>query len=155
VDFAALSSGYGLGHLHSIVRTLQNYASFSEENATGFGEPDGFCIAVEKRDTKLILQISDLPAKQGLRHVKPHRRARHVLFFGNRHEVSQMTEFHLRPIIPDQYGEPSNKVFPLLSLVDSVRAMIVPVGTAQRMKAKLWKRKQTRNGSRPTMPLSC
>ena len=55
MDFSALSSGYGLGHLHGIVRTLQNYASFIEENATGFGKPYGFCIAVEKRDTKLIL----------------------------------------------------------------------------------------------------
>ena len=55
MDFAALSSGYGLGHLHGIVRTLQNYPSFIEENATGFGKPYGFCIAVEKRDTKLIL----------------------------------------------------------------------------------------------------
>jgi hypothetical protein len=100
---------------------------FSEENATGFGKPYGFCIAVEKRDTKLILQISDLSAKRGLRHVKARCRARHILFFGDRHEVPQMTEFHLRPIIPDQYGEPSNKVFPLLSLVDSVRAMTVPL----------------------------
>jgi hypothetical protein len=36
--------------------------SFSQENATGFSEPQGVCITVKKCDAKLILQIPDLPA---------------------------------------------------------------------------------------------
>jgi hypothetical protein len=62
VGLAALSTGDGLRHLHCIFRALQERTSFSEENPTGFGEPHGLCAAVEKRDSKLILQIPDLPA---------------------------------------------------------------------------------------------
>ena len=96
MEFAALSFGYVLRHFRSVFRAFQDNARFSQENATGFSKPHGVCITVKKCDAKLILQIPDLPAQRRLRHVKPHRRARYVLLFGDRHEVSQMTEFHLR-----------------------------------------------------------
>src|SRR5437879_3836357 len=64
-----------------------------------------------------------------------------------------MTKFHLRVIIPDQYGEPSNKVFPLYlgrRYCESDDRSSWNDATNQ---TKLWKRKHTRNGSRRTMPL--
>ena len=68
----------------------------SQENATRFSKPHGFCIVVKKRDSKVILQIPDLPAWRWLRHMKPHHRTCHVLLFGDGNEISQVTEVHLR-----------------------------------------------------------
>jgi hypothetical protein len=96
MNFATFSSGYVLRHFCSTLHALQDDADFSQENAASFSEPHGFCIAVKKRDAKLILQILDLPAQRRLRHVKPQGRVRYVLLFGDSDEVSQMTKFHLR-----------------------------------------------------------
>ena len=62
MDFAALSFGYVLRHLHSVFRAFQDNARFSQENATGFSKPHGLYLAVKKCDAKLFLQIPHLPA---------------------------------------------------------------------------------------------
>ena len=45
-------------------------------------------------------EIANLSAQWRLRYVKPRRRARHVLFFGDGDEVAQMAEFHSHPAYP-------------------------------------------------------
>jgi hypothetical protein len=96
MNFATLSPGCVLRHFRSIFHALQDDANFIQENAASFSEPHGFCIAVKKRDAKLIFQIPDLSAQRRLRHMQPQSRARYVLLFGDGDEVSQMTKFHLR-----------------------------------------------------------
>jgi hypothetical protein len=48
--------------LHCTLRALQNRARLNEESAAGFGKPHCIRNPVKKRDTKLVLQIPDLPA---------------------------------------------------------------------------------------------
>jgi len=94
VDFAALSVGYCLRHLHRLVDPLQCSAGFSPEHTPGLGEPHGLCAVVEQRDTEFNFQIADLPAQRRLRNMKPRRRARHILFLSDDDKVAQATEFH-------------------------------------------------------------
>jgi hypothetical protein len=64
--------------------------------------------------------------------VKPHRRARDVLLCGDRHEVSQMTEFHLRQVCPMSMMSQATRYFRNTFLADNVRTMTVPIATAQK-----------------------
>ncbi len=49
-----------------------------------------------KKSNKQTVPMSKIRSWNGVQHVKPHRRTCHVLLLGDRHEISQMTEFHLR-----------------------------------------------------------
>jgi hypothetical protein len=73
---------------------LHHRAGFREKDAPGFGEPHGFRAVVEKRNAQFIFEVANLPAQRRLRNVKPRGGARHVLFFSDGDEVSQVTEFH-------------------------------------------------------------
>jgi hypothetical protein len=67
-----------------------------EEGATRGGQFGPPRTARQKLDADLQLQIADLPAKRGLRRVKPSIGCdREAAFFGHGNEIAKMPELHI------------------------------------------------------------
>ena len=60
-------------------------------------ERDASLGPVEQPDAELLLELADLLADRGLRHVQALRRAAEVQLLRDRDEVPQVTEFHGDP----------------------------------------------------------
>jgi len=56
-----------------------------------------------------IFEVANLPAQRRLRNLQPRGSTRHVLFFDDSDEVSQVAEFHSPFSLPFRPCEPSRK----------------------------------------------
>src|SRR6266576_2270055 len=93
--FAALSAGHSLDRLHRLGHSLQDGPSLVKKNPARFSEPHGFGAMVEERNAELILEVANLPAQRRLRNVQPRGSPSHILFLGDGHEVTKVSEFHM------------------------------------------------------------
>ncbi len=102
-DLMPLAVCDGFSESYSVVHPLQCRAGFRKEDLAGFSETYRPCGALEKRDTHFGFQVTDLPAQRRLRNVESLSGSTHVLFLCNRHEITQMPEFHPKFTIPVRY----------------------------------------------------
>ena len=109
MDFSALATRNGFYRLHRFIRALHHSTGLREKDAARFCKPHGFSAVVEKCNAKFIFEIPNLSTQRRLRDVQARGGARHVLFFSDGDEVSQVTEFHLVVRLAFWIGEPSGK----------------------------------------------
>ena len=94
---AELRAGRGVGFTRGALCDLglvQDPAGLDEEGGAGHGEGDAAVGAVEQADAQLRLELADLLADGGLRHVEALGGAAEVQLLRDRDEVPQVSQLH-------------------------------------------------------------
>ena len=77
-----------------MVDATEDVFRLAQEGAAGARQRDVVTAPIEQGDANLRLEVANLLAERGLRRVQSGRGAREIQFFGHRHEVPQMPQFH-------------------------------------------------------------
>src|SRR6185295_9475687 len=82
----------------------QSQAGVVEKGLARSGQLDAMNAARQQLGADLVLQIANLPAQRGLGGVEPALGGdREAAFLDHRHEITQMPQFHSRPM-PERYA---------------------------------------------------
>ena len=73
-------------------------AGLCQEKPPGPGEAHAFPDPLEQVHAEFLLKIADLAAERRLGKMQPGGGARHVLLFGDGDKVTQVAQFHSRPL---------------------------------------------------------
>src|SRR5678816_1357924 len=77
-----------------MVDAAEDVFRLAQEDTTGVGQRDVMAAAIEKRDTDLGFELTDLLTERRLRGVQTNGSAREVELVRHRHEVPQVPQFH-------------------------------------------------------------
>jgi hypothetical protein len=94
-DLAHLASTSKLRDTRGVLGLSQCRSSLLEEARAGVRELHVSLGANEQPRTQFLLEILDLLGQRRWRNVEAFRRPRKMQFLGDRHEVTQMAQFHL------------------------------------------------------------
>ncbi len=73
----------------------QSLACTVQEYESGLGERDAVSVTQKQRNAEFDFELADLLTQSRLGEVDPPRRTAEVQFFGNRHEVFEVSQFHI------------------------------------------------------------
>jgi hypothetical protein len=92
VDLALLASRRSPGRLKGLIKVRKHRLSALEKSAASLGQLNASPLAAKQLHIEFPLHRLNLPAQRRLLHVKPLRGPCHMPFFGNRNEISEVSQ---------------------------------------------------------------